>query len=183
MTVVRTVVMRGGRPLPRHEICNSIRRAPRVRMGIAGQTSHAGEADRRGRGIDAPATSAIFRRALLGNGRCRFTSSMRNSHTDERARDPFSAPPESKPTTAFDPLSRIFAMAIGGALSLASTLMRGAWGWTAALAGGALVRRGVTGRTPSLPPAPPQSSNRLTIPVASNPGSVHRGDGVSSTLK
>jgi hypothetical protein len=105
---------------------------------------------------------------------------MRNSQTDERAKERFSAPPESKPTTAFDPLSRIFAMAIGGALSLASTLMRGAWGWTAALAGGALVRRGVTGTSKSLGPAP-QSSRRLTIPVASNPGSVHRGDEVSST--
>lgn len=36
-------------------------------------------------------------------------------------------------------------MAFGGALSLVATLFRGAFGWTAAIAGSALVKRGVTG--------------------------------------
>jgi hypothetical protein len=54
-----------------------------------------------------------------------------------------SLPPEKGP---FHPFSRILAMAIGGALSLLSTLFRGAWGWTAAITGGALVKRGVTGQ-------------------------------------
>jgi hypothetical protein len=72
-------------------------------------------------------------------------------------------------------------MAIGGALSLLSTWLRGAWGWTAALAGGALVKGGVTGQPSRNTVSAFASSARLGLhdavrPRNSDPGATHDPD-------
>jgi hypothetical protein len=92
---------------------------------------------------------------------------------------------EPKQAMLFDPASRVVAMAVGGALSLASTLLRGAWGWTAAVAGGALVKRGVTGHAKVSTPDGMRNSlypefRDGNSPVASNPGSLHGSDRLTS---
>jgi len=76
---------------------------------------------------------------------------------------------------AADPVGRVASMALGGALSLLSTWLRGAWGWTAALAGGALVKGGVTGQPSRSTASPFASSARWSLHDATPHPSTNPG--------
>ncbi|MBL9022781.1 MAG: hypothetical protein JNL21_11320 [Myxococcales bacterium] len=74
---------------------------------------------------------------------------------------------------AAHPISRLLAMAFGGALSLIATLFRGAIGWTAAITGSALVKRGVTGeKRPKTGGQEAEREPTVARPRSSDPGAL-----------